>query len=130
MLKSKTGTFHAPSLRKELPNMRLWAVDLWISNRPILTDQDLLRSVMYEAAHCGGVTVLGEKFCVFDNGAVTGVLVLAQSHLSIHTWPEFSMANVDLLSYGRLHGSEVMKHIARRLDARRVTIKSMLRAVR
>ena len=54
--------------------------------------------------------MLAERFCVFPNDAVTGVLVLAQSHLSIHTWPELSLANVDLLSYGDVR--------ARRGDAR------------
>jgi S-adenosylmethionine decarboxylase len=85
---------------------------------------------MYMAARYGGVTVLGEEFCVFDNSAVTGVLVLAQSHLSIHTWPEFGMANVDLLSYGKLQGEAVMNEIARRLEAERVDINCLVRAVR
>ena len=38
-------------------------------------------------------TVLADEFYVFPNGAVTGVLLLAQSHLSIHTWPELLLAN-------------------------------------
>ena len=60
----------------------------------------VLRSGLYAAADAGGVRVIGEAFHVFPNGGVTGVLLLAQSHLSIHTWPELMAANVDLLSYG------------------------------
>ena len=44
----------------------------------------------------------------FPNGAVTGVLLLAQSHLSIHTWPELALANVDLLTCGDIDGDVVL----------------------
>ena len=91
--------------------MCLWAMDAWVRHRAILTDRERLKEVLYDAAEVGGVTVMGEEFCVFDNHAVTGVLVLAQSHLSIHTWPEFGLANVDLLSYGRVRGDEVLRVI-------------------
>jgi S-adenosylmethionine decarboxylase len=135
-IKDKSSEIRTPphlatsECRDARPVMRLWAMDAWVSEGPILTDVGRLRSIMYMAARNGGVTVLGEEFCVFDNSAVTGVLVLAQSHLSIHTWPEFGMANVDLLSYGKLRGEAVMNDIARRLDAGRVDINCMLRAVR
>jgi S-adenosylmethionine decarboxylase len=112
----------------EPPRMRLWALDAWVTDDAILTDRDRLRSILYEAAGGGGVTVLGEEFCVFDNAAVTGVLVLAQSHLSIHTWPEYSLANIDLLSYGDIEGERVVRAIGRGLGAGRVKIACVLRA--
>jgi S-adenosylmethionine decarboxylase len=119
-----------PGEPREIPSMRLWAMDAWVRNSSVLTDLDRLRTIMYDAADAGDVTVLGEEFCVFDNGAVTGVLVLAQSHLSIHTWPEFALANVDLLSYGQLPGAEVIRWIGRCLDAERVNVACVLRALR
>jgi S-adenosylmethionine decarboxylase len=93
----------------------------------VLTDPERLRTILYEAAQLGGATVVGEEFCVFPNGAVTGVLVLAQSHLSIHTWPERSLANVDLLSCGDLPGERMLRSIGRQLDAEHVTITSVPR---
>ena len=135
-IKSKSSEARTPphlpasERRDAKPVMRLWAMDAWVSPGAILTDVGRLRTIMYDAARNGGVTVLGEEFCVFANSAVTGVLVLAQSHLSIHTWPEFGMANVDLLSYGKLQGEAVMREIARRLEAERVSINCMRRAVR
>jgi S-adenosylmethionine decarboxylase len=110
--------------------MRLWAMDAWVRRPSVLTNGERLRAILYSAAEAGDVTVLGEEFCVFDNGAVTGVLVLAQSHLSIHTWPEFALANVDLLSYGRVRGGAVMRRIGSSLDAERVNVSCMLRALR
>jgi S-adenosylmethionine/arginine decarboxylase-like enzyme len=69
--------------------MRLHALDAWVRSPSILTDADRVKQILYAGADAGGATVLGEKFCVLPTGAVTGVLVLAQSHLTIHTWPEF-----------------------------------------
>ena len=109
--------------------MHLHALDAWVRRTSVLTDADELRSILYDGAAAGGAVVLGEEFCVFPNGAVTGVLVLAQSHLSIHTWPEFALANVDLLSYGDLRADAVMHVICERLDVERANLTCIPRAV-
>jgi S-adenosylmethionine decarboxylase len=96
---------------------RLWTLDARVRDASVLTDRDRLRRVLYAAARAGGASVVGEEFCIFANGAVTGVLVLAQSHLSIHTWPERRLANVDLLSCGDVAGERVLREIARELGA-------------
>jgi S-adenosylmethionine decarboxylase len=107
--------------------MRLWALDARVLDVAVLTDGERLRTILYEAARSGGATVVGEEFCVFPNDAVTGVLVLAQSHLSIHTWPEQSLANVDLLTCGDLPGERMLRLVARQLHAEHVTITSVPR---
>jgi S-adenosylmethionine decarboxylase len=109
--------------------MRLHALDAWVRSAAVLVDLELLRNVLSHAATAGGATVLGERFCVFPNGAVTGVLVLAQSHLSNHTWPEYRLANVDLLSYGELDGERVLDEICERLDVERVSLTCIPRAI-
>jgi S-adenosylmethionine decarboxylase len=109
--------------------MRLHALDAWVRSTAVLVDADALRAILHAGADAGGATVLGEEFCVFPNGAVTGVLVLAQSHLSIHTWPEFGLANVDLLSYGDLRADEVLRTICERLDVDRAHVTCIPRAV-
>jgi S-adenosylmethionine decarboxylase len=109
--------------------MRLHALDAWVRSAAVLTDLELLKETLHYAAAVGGATVLGEEFCVFPNGAVTGVLVLAQSHLSIHTWPEYALANVDLLSYGDLDGERVLHEICARLDVERVSLTCIPRAI-
>jgi S-adenosylmethionine decarboxylase len=109
--------------------MRLYAMDAWVRRPAVLVDVDGLKSSLYEAAEAGGATVVGEEFFVFPNGAVTGVLVLAQSHLSIHTWPELSLANVDLLSYGEVRGDVVLGVLEQRLDVERLNVTCIERAV-
>lgn len=113
----------------EIRVMHLYAMDAWVRHATVLTQPARLRAILYAAAEAGGATVLGEEFCVFPNGAVTGVLVLAQSHLSIHTWPEFALANVDLLSYGDLRGVDVLGVIRDELDVERMSLTCLPRAI-
>ena len=109
--------------------MRLYTMDAWVSDPAVLTDEPLVRDALYAGARAGRAVILGEEFCVFPNGAVTGVLVLAQSHLSIHTWPELALANVDLLSYGEVDGDSVLGVIRKRLGVARASVTCVPRAV-
>ena len=109
--------------------MRLHAMDAWVSAAAVLTDAAELRAVLHAAASAGGATVVGEEFYAFPNGAVTGVLLLAQSHLSIHTWPELGLANVDLLSCGDIDGDLVLRTIRERLDVERANVRCIHRSL-
>lgn len=117
----------------ELPDnqasMHLYALDAWVRRPAVLTDPVRLRAILLAGAESGGATVVGEEFHVFPNGAVTGVLVLAQSHLSIHTWPEFALANVDLLSYGHVRANEVLRVVREELDVERAAVTVIPRAI-
>jgi len=67
----------------------------------ILRDKELLRDMMLKAADASGSTVVGDYFYKFENDmGVTGVVVVAESHLSIHTWPEYGYAAVDVFTCG------------------------------
>lgn len=109
--------------------MRLYTMDAWVSDPVVLTDEPGIRAALRAGAGAGGATVLGEEFYVFPNRAVTGVLVLAQSHLCIHTWPELALANVDLLSYGEVSGDDVLAEIRSRLSVTRASITCVPRAL-
>ncbi len=116
-------------LQAQARTMRLYTMDAWVADPAVLTDEPLLNAALHAGASAGGALVLGERFCVFPNGAVTGVLVLAQSHLSIHTWPELALANVDLLSYGDVRGDVVLREIRERLGVERASVTCVPRAV-
>ena len=113
----------------QIDQMTLHALDAWVREPSVLTDPARLRVVLRSGAAAGGATVVGEEFFVFPNGAVTGVLLLAQSHLSIHTWPEFGLANVDLLSYGHVRGEEVLRVICEELCVARFDRVRIPRAI-
>ena len=51
-----------------------------------------------EAVRLSGATYLSEKFEQFEPAGVTGVVIVAESHFSIHTWPEHGIAAIDALT--------------------------------
>ena len=74
-------------------------VDLWGASR--LDDPAHIDAALREAAIIAGATILHSHFHHFSpNGGVSGVVVLAESHISIHTWPERSFAAIDLFMCG------------------------------
>lgn len=75
-------------------------VELHDCDKEALNDLDLIRDVMLKAAVDCGAVVLGSSFHHFNPQGVSGVVVIAESHLSIHTWPEFGYAAVDVFTCG------------------------------
>ena len=74
-------------------------IDLWGASN--LGDPDLIDRALREAAEEAGATILHSPFHHFSpNGGVSGVVVLAESHISIHTWPERDFAAVDIFMCG------------------------------
>lgn len=104
-----------------------YAVDAWIDTPQVLTDATALVRLMRGAAHAGHAEVLGEVAHTFPNGAVTAVLVLSQSHLSVHTWPELGLANFDLLTCGRLNGELMVSHLRDKLAPSRLNVIRVIR---
>ncbi|MGD2131366.1 MAG: adenosylmethionine decarboxylase [Maricaulaceae bacterium] len=75
-------------------------VDLYDASR--LDDAAFIESALVEAAKTAGATVLSCDFHTFQpNGGVSGVVVLAESHISIHTWPERGFAALDVFMCGQ-----------------------------
>jgi S-adenosylmethionine decarboxylase len=73
-------------------------VDLWDASQ--LDDPDHIDAVLREAAVAAQATILHSHFHNFTGGGVSGVLVLAESHISIHTWPERNFAAIDIFMCG------------------------------
>jgi S-adenosylmethionine decarboxylase len=71
----------------------------------LLTSAETLRAICLRACKSAGLSVLGEHFYQFESfnqadrrqaGGATGAVVLAESHLAIHTWPELLQATLDI----------------------------------
>lgn len=75
-------------------------LELRSCNPASLDDLPLLEGMMLRAAEETGATVIGKIFHQFSPQGVTGVVAIAESHLCIHTWPEFSYAAVDIFTCG------------------------------
>lgn len=66
----------------------------------ILNDPAQLEAMMRQAADASGATIVGEVFHRFTPCGASGVLVLQESHISIHTWPEVGYAAMDFYTCG------------------------------
>ena len=107
-----------------------YAIDMWFDDISVLTDEPALMKAMREACDVGHATVLGDTSAIFPNGAVTGVLLLAESHLSVHTWPEHRLATFDLLTCGRLHGELILGYLRETLGPVRFNVVRTIRDVK
>jgi S-adenosylmethionine decarboxylase len=75
-------------------------VDLWGASH--LADAKVLSSVLETASSAAGATLLKIFLHEFpSSGGITGVALLAESHMSIHTWPEKGYAAIDIFMCGR-----------------------------
>ena len=86
-----------------------------------LDDPDGIRRLLLDAARGAGATVIDSMFHRFTPQGVSGVVVIAESHLTIHTWPELGCAALDMFSCSPLIDLEqIGEHLARELRARRI----------
>ncbi len=105
----------------------LFAVDALCAPGSPVHDLAELTDVAASAVAAGSGHVLDASHVIFPNGAITLVLILAESHLSVHTWPEESMVAIDLFSCGAIDGAQVIDHLVRGLRLESVTIRQVPR---
>lgn len=75
-------------------------VEYYDCDPDVLNDVELIEETMKEAAVRAGSTIVDSVFQRFSPHGISGVVVIAESHLAIHTWPEFNYAAVDLFTCG------------------------------
>ena len=67
-----------------------------------LNSVETIQSYMEEATKIAGATIVQSVFHLFNPHGVSGVVVIAESHLAIHTWPEYGYAAIDLFTCGEV----------------------------
>ncbi len=75
-------------------------VEFYECDSEILNDPNYVEAQMVKAAETAGATVINSTFHHFSPYGVSGVVVIEESHLAIHTWPEYGFAAVDLFTCG------------------------------
>lgn len=75
---------------------------LELNNCPaqLLLEQDALESALVQSADAAGATVVKPVFHQFSPHGLSGVVVIAESHIAVHTWPEHNYAAVDIFTCG------------------------------
>ncbi len=87
-----------------------------------------VKALLCEAVLKGGGTIVKTVFHNFSPYGVSGVVVITESHVTIHTWPEHAYAAVDIFSCSaRLDHRRIRENLRRALKARRVMRRSFRR---
>ena len=99
-------------------------------NAEILNSKKQVGNILRQAAEVAQAHIVGDFFHEFSPHGISGILVISESHFSIHTWPEYSYAAVDLFSCGdSLNMKEAVDYIKESLKAQKTSILEVKRGV-
>jgi S-adenosylmethionine decarboxylase len=103
-------------------------IELWTSFH--LTDANRIRKIILEAVNACGATILNIDLHVFSpNGGVSGVAVLQESHLSIHTWPEYKYAAIDIFVCGTINPNPAVAVLEKEFRPTRIEVREIKRGI-
>ncbi len=95
----------------------------------MLNDTGAIERAMNEAAAASGATVVQSVFHMFSPHGVSGVVVVAESHLAVHTWPEYGFAAVDYFACGEVDAGAAIRCLRAKFGAERVSQREIERGV-
>jgi len=105
-------------------------LELKICNEEALDDLGFLKNCLNEAAIQSGATVVGESFYHFSPCGVSGVVNIAESHIAIHTWPEYRYAAVDVFTCGDdVDPEKAARWITEKLEAKNHSLIELRRGI-
>ncbi len=97
-------------------------VELHGCNRALLDDPQAIAGMLRRAAAEAGATVVAEVVHPYSPHGVTGVLVIEESHFTLHTWPEAGYAAVDFYTCGEVRPEVAARVLGRELSAERMEL--------
>lgn len=93
-------------------------------------DMEWVRNALIEAARRAHATIIDVVFHKFNPIGISGVVVISESHLAIHTWPEHGYAAIDIFTCGDvLDGDAAVSYIARQFRSKRYTVATHSRGL-
>jgi S-adenosylmethionine decarboxylase len=88
-------------------------------NRKSIDDIEFIDALLSETAEKIGATIVNKAFHKFSPQGVSGVVVIAESHISIHTWPEYGYVSVDVFTCGTvIDPKDAINLLVDRLEAK------------
>lgn len=98
----------------------------------ILKDVQLAKEFLLEAIKVNGLTQIGELFHSFDGSGYTGVICLTESHISIHTWPEYNRVTFDVflsnyMKYNDDIAEKIHEELLNKLEAVEINVTRLNR---
>lgn len=105
-------------------------IELWSVNRSLLDDLNKIETIFLDSLNNSGATYINHFFHKFSPQGVSGVVVIAESHLSIHTWPEDEYAALDVFTCGSKEiGDTIVQNLVRSFETDDYSITYLMRGV-
>jgi S-adenosylmethionine decarboxylase len=105
-------------------------VELYDCSADVLNDEAQIRKVLMEGTRASGATVITDTFHLFNPHGVSGVIVIAESHVAIHTWPEYGYAAVDIFTCGdTIDPWLILEHMKEGFEAGSTSIMELKRGL-
>ena len=105
-------------------------IELHGCNPKILNDIKKVEEILVAGAKIAKATIIGTHFHQFSPFGISGVVVISESHLAIHTWPEHGYAAVDIFTCGDTLSPEVAaQYMVEKFQARHPSLVELKRGV-
>lgn len=105
-------------------------VELKECNPETLKSLEKIRSAMISAAKEAKATIMDISFREFNPFGISGIVVIAESHLTIHTWPEYGYAAVDIFTCGDIIKTEkASSYLIKQLECKNPSFVEMKRGI-
>ncbi|MBW2624148.1 MAG: adenosylmethionine decarboxylase, partial [Deltaproteobacteria bacterium] len=103
-------------------------IELFECDGKIISDLKAVEELILEAVRISGATIIESFFHLFPPNGVSGIVLVAESHFSIHTWPEYSYAAVDIFTCGdRVDSKKALSFLKQSLKSKNVSMMELER---
>ena len=105
-------------------------IEFFQCDRSILNELKTLENHLLAAVELSGATVIQPCFHQFSPHGITGVVVVAESHFSVHTWPEYGYCALDIFTCGdNVDGRKALNYLKENLKAANISVMEVKRGI-
>lgn len=105
-------------------------VEFYDCKESLINDVEYIESSLIKATEASNATIISHNFHKFSPYGVSGVVVIAESHVAIHTWPEYNYAAVDIFTCGdTIDPWVIQEHLKEYFESKNVSSMEMKRGL-
>ena len=105
-------------------------IEIWNIPFNILNDINIIQNTILSACQIGNLTILNKNFHQFQPHGITGLVLLSESHLSIHTWPENGYGAIDIFTCGQNSlPKKALEHIIEKMNIINFQVQEIVRGI-
>ena len=105
-------------------------IEMYDCDVKIINNHEKVEEILVEAARVAGANIVNQVFHKFNPHGVSGVVVISESHLSIHTWPEFGYCAVDVFTCGEtINNKKAVDYMKEKFKSKSISVMELKRGV-